>query len=587
VARSLLASRAVDGDVERRQIVGWYRELLESTSPPSGLRYEPIRIGPTWQYGDRGWLLPDFTLGWDVLAWCGLWLRDKRGQPWQFTAEQTRFLLWFYAVDPEMSAMQYHSAALQRLKGWGKDPLAACVAVAGMFADVTFDCWDGDVPVGREEPAAWVQVVAVSQEQTQNTMKLFPSLISPEARKRFGIQVGKRNVWGLGDTRQVQAVTSSPLAIEGPRPTLVIRNETQNWDSSNGGHEMAGAIEGNAAKSENGAARMLDILNAFRPERDSVGQRTREGFDATQGSDPTAVQFGLLYDSLEAPPDAPLTVEAIPDVIAAVRGDADWLSTRRIISSIMNPNNSASESRRKWFNQVSAAADARFDSQRLKLCAVDDELQPGDRVVLFGDGSKTGDATGLVGVRLSDGLTQVLHVQQPTRGQRADRDKVDGAVVSAFDRFDVVAFWFDPSHAKDEDAVDDDRYWWPMCDTWMGRYADRLLLWAVKSGAHRHAVAWDMTSSARQAQFVPAVEQLDADIDAGVFRFKRSTWLQQHLTNAKRNPGRFGVSLKKEHRESSRKIDLAVCAAGGQMLRRAVDLSGLAQDAEPNEAVFF
>jgi hypothetical protein len=115
-------------------------------------------------------------------------------------------------------------------------------------------------------------------------MKLFPSLISPEARRHYGIQVGKRTCTASGDTRQIQAVTASPLAIEGGRPTLIIRNETQNWNASNGGHDMAGAIEGNAAKSEGGAARMLDICNAYRPGEDSVGQRVREGWDATQAA---------------------------------------------------------------------------------------------------------------------------------------------------------------------------------------------------------------------------------------------------------------------------------------------------------------
>jgi hypothetical protein len=105
-------------------------------------------------------VLPEFTLGWRVLAWCGVWLRDKHGRPWQFTPEQARFVLWYFAIDPESGDFLYHSAVLQRLKGWGKDPLAACLAVAAMFAEVTFDHWDGDVPVGREEPNAWVQIVA-------------------------------------------------------------------------------------------------------------------------------------------------------------------------------------------------------------------------------------------------------------------------------------------------------------------------------------------------------------------------------------------------------------------------------------------
>jgi hypothetical protein len=83
---------------EFAEIIAWYEDLLERTYPPVDLVWEPVKIGPTWQY-DNGWSLPDHTLGWRVLAWCGVWLRDKTGKPWQFTAEQARFVLWFFALD--------------------------------------------------------------------------------------------------------------------------------------------------------------------------------------------------------------------------------------------------------------------------------------------------------------------------------------------------------------------------------------------------------------------------------------------------------------------------------------------------------
>jgi hypothetical protein len=585
MARSASAAVA-SADSEFAEIVSWYENLLERTFPPTDLVWEPTKIGPSWQY-DNGWVLPRFTLGWRVLAWCGLWLTDKNGRPWQFTAEQARFVLWFFALDPESGDFLYHSAVLQRLKGWGKDPLAAALSVAGMFADVTFDRWDGDVPVGREEPAAWIQLVAVSQEQTQNTMKLFPSLIPAETRRFYGVQVGKLNVWGLGDTRQIQAITANPLSIEGKRPTLVVRNETQNWITANGGHEMAGAIEGNAAKSEGGAARMLDICNAYRPGQDSVGQRVREGWEKSQGDSPEVLDFGLLYDSLEAPPDAPLSADAAPSVVDAIRGDATWMSTKRIVASILNPANPASESRRKWYNQITAAEDARFDPNDVKRAMVlGVGLDDGDEVVIFGDGSKSDDATGLVAVRLSDGFAQVLHVQQPRKGEVVDRDAVDHAVIDAFDRFTVLGFWFDPSHAKDDDAEGDSRFWWPLCDEWMARYGRRLKMWAVKSGSSRHAVAWDMSSTTRQAVFVPAVEQLEADLKAGTAQARSSSWLQQHAINAKRAPGKFGVSLRKENRESARKIDLAVCWVGARMMWRQWQLARVGDKERTGRAAF-
>jgi hypothetical protein len=585
VARSASARVAVTADSDFAEIIAWYEDLLEQAYPPTDLAWEPIRIGPTWQY-DNGWVLPEFTLGWRVLAWCGVWLRDKTGKPWQFTAEQTRFVLWFFALDPETNDFLYHSAVLQRLKGWGKDPLAAALSVASMFAEVAFDHWHNGTPVGRDEPAAWVQIVAVTQVQTQNTMKLFPSLIPADTRKFYDIGVGKLNVWGLGDTRHIQAVTNNPDAIEGPRPTLVIRNETQNWKATNGGVAMAGAIEGNAAKSEDGSARMLDICNAYRPSEKSVGQATREAWDLTQGPDATSRDFGLLYDSLEAPPDAPLTADAAPGVIESIRGDSTWLSTRRILKSILNAANSASESRRKWYNQVGADDDARFDPLKVKACEVAERLTDGDEIVLFGDGSKSGDASVLVACRMPDGLVQLLHIQQPRKGQIVDRAKFSLAVAEAFEKYKPIAYWFDPSHAKDDEAVEKDSFWMPQCDEWAQTYGARLKFWAVKSGDGKHAVAWDMSSSARQAMFVPEVDRLDTDMATAAFRFAASTPLRLHLINAKENPGKYGVSLRKDNRSSVKKIDAAVATVGARMLWRLVVLSRVGTRERTGEAFF-
>jgi len=584
------AAQVPDADIEYREIIRWYEDQLANSAPPTDLEWEPVRIGPTWQY-ENGWVLPAATLGWRNLAWAGLRLKNKHGGPWVYTLEQARFLLWFWALDGS-GEFTYHSATLQRLKGWGKDPIAACVSSTDICSeDAAFDHWNGDIPVGREQPNAWVQIAAVAQVQTQNTMKLFPSLLPLETRRKYGIQIGKLNVWAKGDEAQIEAVTSNPLALEGGRPTLIIRNEPQNWVSSNGGHEMAGAIEGNAAKSEDGAARMLDICNAYRPGSDSVGQRSREGWEKTQGSrcerhaddtdwpakcrdcqPPEQADYGVMYDSLEAPPEAPLTAEAAPSVIEAIRGDSTWLNIRRIIKSILNPLNSASESRRKWYNQITAMEDDRFDPLKVRLCETVDTLQPGDEIVMFGDGSKSDDASGLVACRMSDGLTQVLHVQQPRKKKLVDRAAYSLAVADAMTAYKVVAFWFDPSHAKDDDAEGEESFWMPSCDEWMRLYGRRLKFWATRSGDKKHAIVFDMASPVKQALFVPAVERMETDIDNGEFRFAKSGWLKRHLTNAKRHPGKFGVSMRKENRESAKKIDLAVCAVGARMLWRLVQL---------------
>lgn len=601
MARSRSAAAQVrPKDAEYREVIAWYEWQLEHAAPPTDLAYEPVKIGPTWQY-DNGWVLPAATLGWRNLAWAGLNLQAPKGGPWTYTLEQARFLLWYWALDDDGSFL-YHSAVLQRLKGHGKDPIASTVAMIDMCSeDAVFDRWDGDIPVGAERPNPWVQILAVSQVQTQNTMKLFPSLIPPETRVKYGVQIGKLNVWAKGDTAQIEAATASVRAIEGGRPTTVIRGETQNWLQANGGHDMAGALEGNAAKSDVLLpARVLDVCNAFRPGEDSVGQRVREAYNASVGvrckahagldswpdcidcQPPKSMDFGLLYDSLEAPPDAPLTAEAAPEVVRSIAGDSTWLDTRpngRIVKSIINPSNPASESRRKWYNQITAAEDAWIDPKDVAAGKRDYGLDEGDKIVLFGDGSKSDDATGIVGVRISDGHAQVLHVQQPKKGQIVSRDAVDHAVIQAFERYKVMAFWFDPSHAKDDDAEGDNRFWWPLVDEWSQRYGKRLKCHPVKTGNRAHAVAFDMATETNQKTFVEGCEQLlgefegQASEDQQQVTFLASAWLEEHLRNAKRAPGKHGVSVRKDNRESRHKIDLAVCLIGARLLRRIYLLS--------------
>jgi hypothetical protein len=575
----------VSREAEYREIEQWYRDLLERTTPPEDLAWPPIKIGPTWQWDDdTGWALPEATLGWGFLSWTGHWLTGRGGKPWTWTAEQTRFLLWYYSIDPDslLGDFAFHSSRFQRLKGHGKDPLAAGVSAGSLHAPIVFDRWEGDRPIGRDEPDAWTQILAVNLDQTKNTMKLFPGLIPQETRSYYGIQIGKRNVWSDGDRRQIEAVTNSVLAIEGGRPTQIIRAEIQNWLEANGGHEMVAALEGNAAKAEIGKpARILDIFNAYRAGRDSVAERARVNYDDLEaaGIDPTS--HGVLWDSLEAPPEAPLTAKDAPAVVESIRGDSVWLDTRpngRIVKSILNPDNSASESRRKWYNQVSGAEDAWADPRWVDGNRVKDKalhLQPGDRVVLFGDGSKSGDDTGLLACRLSDGFVQTLHHQHPAAGELVDKAKLDAAVDVAFETYKVVAFWFDPSHAKADDQVDEDRFWWPLVDKWHKKYSRRLdkKFWPVKSGPRAHSIAFDMLTTPAQQIFQPAVTQAAEDLKAGVAPHHGGGPLRLHMKAAKRREGRFGVSIGKEHRSSKRKVDLAVCFVGARMLWRIVTLT--------------
>lgn len=562
---------------EADEIKAWYKQALADELPPIGQKYDPVKIGPTWDHDGSGWVLPKWSLGWEGLAFAGQYLMHK-GKPWQYTLEQARFLLWFYSVN-EDGVFDSHSAVLQRLKGWGKDPFAATLSASVLFGPLEFDGWGKDgQPVGRMVTESWVQIAAVSLDQTKNTMKIFPSLIPAETRKRFGVQIGKQNVWARGDEAQIEAVTASPLAIEGGRAKLIIRAETQNWNSSNGGHDMAGAMEGNAAKAELGApARILDICNAYRPGEDSVGQRQREAWEDTQGESAKMIDYGLMYDSLEAPPEAPLSAEAAPDVVEAVRGDSAWLDARgRIKKSILNPANSPSESRRKWYNQVVAAEDAWTEPREFDPLKDEDKaLEPGEEIALFLDCAKTDDATALVGSRMSDGHVVTLGMWQRPPGKRGEdwvvpRYAVDQRIREVKDQYRVVAFFGDPAHALDDETMD--RFWDPLFAEWDLLFRRSVKIWASgnKSGRDSSAVMFDMSARDNARRFAESVAFTLEEIKSGLFTWDGDARLRKHVLNARRYPVQGFVSIAKESRESKKKVDLAVAMCGARMVRRLV-----------------
>ena len=324
--------------------------------------------------------------------------------------------------------------------------------------------------------------------------------------------IGKEIVYAYDGARRIEAVTSSPRALEGGRPTLVIMNETHHWLSNNDGHEMYNVIARNATKTKGGQARSLAITNAYEPSEDSVAQRRRDTYDEQEAG--LAIKTGILYDSLEAPADATMRPKPVRDrsgklvepteqetrdhlaaIVRGVRGDAWWLDIESIVNAIIDKTVPTSQARRFWFNQIVAAEDAWVDPAAIDA-AIDsvvkanravvgkDDLKvgwravmPGEEVVIFFDGSKSDDATAIVGCRISDSYIFTIGVWQKPKGKRgekwlAPRHAVDKRVDEAFSELNIIGFWADPSHATDDE--DGTRYWDEMIDSWHVKYKDQL-----------------------------------------------------------------------------------------------------------------
>lgn len=564
-----------------------------TTSSVASLEVEPVRIGPSWQANADGtWALPDLSLGYYLAhRWIPENLQNPNGSPFQLTSEQARLLTWWYAVD-ERGRFLYRDGVVQRLKGWGKDPFAAVVAAVEFVGPCRFARFDGDDPVGVENPAAWIQIAATSKDQTRNTMTLFPSLFSKRCIEAHQIDIGKEIIYAHKGARRIEAVTSNPRALEGGRPTFTIANETQHWlEVTNAGHAMWAVIQRNAMKAPDGTSRVMAITNAPEPSEDSVALRTREAWEKQAAG--KIMDAGIMYDSLEAPHDAPLdlprdgdesddeytarTVATIAKVIEAVRGDSWWVDPEGYARFVVDSRTPPSEARRFAYNQITAAEDAWVDPKHIDNAVRELPTSDADEWVGFFDGSKSDDSTGFVGCRLSDGHCVTWGVwEKPAKadGWTVDRFDVDQKVRAVLDSHRVVAFFADPSHAKDADGFS---YWDAVIDGWHRDYGDKFTTWAVQSGPGRHAVMWDMSSPTNHRTFTLAAKQVVTELEEQAKPNAPTTLtidghplLKAHMRNAREWPNKFGVSLRKVHRESPRKIDLAVCLVGARMLRRLV-----------------
>ena len=553
-------------------------------------KFAPIAIGPTWEkrravarkllgvepemFGGYAVPPPQRTLGWDVAGWTKEHLRqpdgDNAGHPWDYTFEQLRFILWWYAID-QNGRFVYRSGMLRRVKGWGKDPVGATLCAVEFVGPCRFAGWKPDgKPKVVEHPASWVLTAAVAKDQTRNTMTLFPGLFNDLAINKYRIDLGKEILYAHGGRCRLEAVTSSPRALEGPRASFTLKNETQHWLLNNDGHEMAKVIARNATKSRDGSSRVLAISNAHEPGEDSDAEHDFEAWQAIEQGKSRST--GFLYDSLEAPPEVELAEELqLRAGLTAARGDSVWLDLDRHVEEIYDPRNSVSTSRRFYLNQIVAAEDAwiaphEWDELALKK---PHKIAEGEEITLGFDGSKTDDHTALIGCRLSDAYTFALGVWDPAEHQgEAPRELIDGVVRNALERYDVCAFFADLAE------------WESYVDAWAQDYGRKFEIKATT----KHAVAWDMRGHQKEATI--EIERLKDEIVEKVFKHDGDPRVRQHFHNARRWPNTWGVTVRKEHRESKRKIDAVPATMLAHLARRLVLANPNRRKKRSNKAVF-
>ena len=416
------------------------------------------------------------TLGWQVLEWMATYLPSPRDdtQPLILTDEQALKVLLWWAIDPLAERLLYRRWIQERAKGWGKGPMVGAIQLANLgaaklddSAPVVFDGWDSaGEPVGKPWgskglPAAWIQIAAVSEGQTDNTYEpLFQMLTANEHRAAIalGIDDGRTRLYLNGRPGQLEKVTASSGSREGQPITDAVLDETQLWTPRNGGTKLARTIRRNAAKI---GGRTVETTNAPQLGEDSVAEASGKAAEAGAP--------GILYDAtrpLETP-DPSWSDKRLLAALDVAYGDSWWVDRQRLLADIRDPATPWDDAVRYFFNIRIPGAGKAVDPKIWDALAAPREVPRGTEVGLGFDGSINQDATFLRGCTRNGYRFLVGAWVRPPDAPvdwQVPRLEVHARLAWAMGFFHVGRLVCDPPK------------WWTEIETWTARYGKDVVV---------------------------------------------------------------------------------------------------------------
>lgn len=537
--------------------------------------------------------LPKFSLGGEAVKWGRKYLKqpdgDNAGEPWHFTDSQIRFLYWWYAVDERGHWLFTHGVRLLP-KGSGKSPFAAVLSLIELCAPVRFKGFAKDPSrpsgyrvVGKPVGMPLVQIAGVSHEQGMiNTMRMVTALINAQRDGKahgskgrlqldYGLEIGKTQIAKPGGG-YLHVITSSAKSAEGALTTFGICDQTEAWVTSNNGHELFQVMDRNAAKSK---SRLIQTANSWEPGADSQVERTFDAWVKEQEGR-TIGTAKTLMDVRKMPAenlrfigegdDREIDRDALVEGVKFAYGDCHWVDAADIVDNhVLDLQTPLDVSKRFYFNWPTVADDAWIEPWEWTRWGKSSlELVDGAEIALGFDGSRTNDATALIGVEIETGDVYDLGIWEtyPDPANTKIRipipvDQVDAAVERAFARWKPVAFFADVREWESFTKVE-----------WPKRFGSQLKMWANPGGRDPQPIAWDMRT--HTMEFTAAAEMVNEEItgDTRVFSHDASGILGKHVIQMRRRPNRFGVSVGKEAPLSAKKIDGGVAMIIARHARR-------------------
>jgi len=398
------------------------------------------------------------SLGWGLLEWWAEFLPSPRDhtQPLIFTDEQALILIEWYTFDPVTLRFTYRRGISRRSKGWGKSPVEAAKGIAALAGDVRPDGFDAlGEPVGRPwgtkgDPNPWVQIAAVSEDQTDNTYSVLHELLTANdghAADELRIDVGLTRCFLVDRPGKLEPVTASAGSREGQPITDATLDETHLWLPSNGGVRLARTLRRNVAKM---GGRTYETTNSFVPGENSVAEGTHKAV--------LLGQPGIYYDAVEAPevkPDDP--DQTLREALTVAYGGAYWVDLDRLVAEIRDPETPWEDAERFFFNHNVDDRHRAIDRKRW-LSLQDETATPpaGARIALGFDGSISDDTTALVGCWWTGHKWHTFEVEVWSRPPgapktwRVPRKEIRDRVTECFAYWNVGRMLCDPAKWQTE-----------------------------------------------------------------------------------------------------------------------------------------
>lgn len=418
------------------------------------------------------------TLGWIAVDWieenCVVPDGPYAGEPFRLTHDdgsptiQGEWILGFYELHPNATVdFRKPSRAFVYTRGgqlvapqkWGKGPLSAAVVLFEAYGPCLFDGWDENgEPTGRPWATPWIQITAVSEDQTGNVWRALLPMIQLGGLTAEIPDTGETRI-NLPNGGKIEPVTASARSRLGQRITFAIEDEAHDWTKENKGRKLADTQRRNLAGM---GGRFMETGNAWDPNEKSVAQTTFE--------DESNV-FKIMLDPGKG--SIKNKVERMR-VLKRLYAGAPWVDVDRISDEIdaLLGRNEVAQAERYFFNRVIPGEDRAFDMDKWNALANRQQISDKEQIVIGVDGARYVDALAVIATHVKTGYQWPLGIWErpPAAGDDYEHpmDDVDGVVIDAFERYKVWRVYIDPGSQYANIT--------PLMEKWQGRWSEKKII---------------------------------------------------------------------------------------------------------------